>query len=138
MQHEQIEAEEEERVREFQGLPVDDLPVDATRGDNAAPAAPVVRGGGASTPETGATAQAVFAEQRQPVPVDLNSEEHARAERAAFAKAQAAKFSKDVREAKSRGEWGGDNFGKPKDLADRLRRNVPYKYKLKKSWFGEF
>lgn len=108
MAHEQIEAEEEDRVREFQGLPTEeedivrpDLP---TPEDHAAAAANdvphqqvlggagVVGGQKASSPMAGGAAGAT-------------AEETARLERAAFAKAQAAKFGKDVKEAGKRGEW---------------------------------
>ncbi|GJN87456.1 hypothetical protein Rhopal_000405-T1 [Rhodotorula paludigena] len=72
-------------------------------------------------------------------------EERARRERAEFARLQAAKFSRDVREAGERGAWNADdankaqiNFARPKDAVDRLRRNIPYKYKVRTSWFGEF
>lgn len=59
-------------------------------------------------------------------------QERIRRERAQFARQQAAKFSQDAREARKRGEWGTGNadFGRPKDAADRLRRNIPYKYKV--------
>ncbi|GAA5898395.1 hypothetical protein JCM8208_006970 [Rhodotorula glutinis] len=75
-------------------------------------------------------------------------QERTRRERAEAARAQAAKFARDVREASARGQYAGAeaggakgeqvNFGRPKDAADRLRRNVPYKYKVRNSWFGEF
>lgn len=65
-------------------------------------------------------------------------QERARRERAQFARQQAAKFSQDAREARQRGEWGTGqaDFARPKDAADRLRRNIPYKYKVRTSWFG--
>ncbi|GAA5884712.1 hypothetical protein JCM6882_005363 [Rhodosporidiobolus microsporus] len=71
-------------------------------------------------------------------------EEKARQSRAAAARAQAEKFGKNAREAAKRGGWGeavdaaGRMFASPKDAADKLRRNVPFKYKMRKSWFGEF
>ncbi|SCV67869.1 BQ2448_5480 [Microbotryum intermedium] len=70
-------------------------------------------------------------------------EEKKRRERADFARAQAQKFGRDAKEAGRRGEWGtageeGSQFAGPKDGADRLRKNVPYKFKMKKSFWGEF
>ncbi|GAA6051985.1 hypothetical protein JCM3770_002997 [Rhodotorula araucariae] len=72
-------------------------------------------------------------------------QERARRERAEAARAQAAKFARDLKEAGARGAWAADengkeqiNFGRPKDAADRLRKNIPYKYKVRSSWFGEF
>lgn len=60
-------------------------------------------------------------------------QERVRRERAQFARQQAAKFSRDAREARNRGEWGTGNadFARPKDAADRLRSNVPYKFKVR-------
>ncbi|GAA5855468.1 hypothetical protein JCM8547_007844 [Rhodosporidiobolus lusitaniae] len=69
------------------------------------------------------------------------AEEKARQERAAAARAQADKFAKNRAEASKRGAWGEDEsmiFAKPKDAADRMRSNIPYKFRLKKSWWGEF
>ncbi|GAA5967392.1 hypothetical protein JCM11641_000532 [Rhodosporidiobolus odoratus] len=71
----------------------------------------------------------------------LAAEEKARQERAAAARAQAEKFSKNAQEAQKRGGWGQKDdmlFARPKDLADKLRSNIPYKFRMKKSWFGEF
>ena len=97
MQHEAIEAEEEERVREFQGLPVDSEEGSHPEGvpGSSAPQQQQVIGGDAAGGEQKAGRS----------PEALESEEAARAERAAFAKAQAAKFGKDVKEASKRGEW---------------------------------
>ncbi|CAH7683446.1 hypothetical protein BY996DRAFT_6757224 [Phakopsora pachyrhizi] len=51
-------------------------------------------------------------------------------------KAKAQKYSPAADEAKRRGDW--DGFKRPLDQADRLRKNVPYKYKIRKSFWGEF
>lgn len=66
--------------------------------------------------------------------------EAARAGRVAAARSQAAKYANVKEEADRRGEWGqdGKGFRRAKDSADRLRLNVPYKYKVKKSFWGEF
>lgn len=131
MAHEQIEAEEEERVREFQGLPVD--------GDEGAPPTPAAAAAAAAAVgggDAGESPQRVFVDDsgaakspvRSPQVGDaVSAEETARQERAAYARAQAAKFSKDAREASQRGEWGadGDAFKRPKDAADRLRKAIP-------------
>ncbi|KAK4051826.1 hypothetical protein OIV83_002531 [Microbotryomycetes sp. JL201] len=68
----------------------------------------------------------------------IKQEELKMQERRDFAYKQAAKFSERSKEAKQRGEWGSNSFARPKDAADKLRRNVPYKFKMKKSWWGEF
>jgi hypothetical protein len=136
MAHEQIEAEEEERVREFQGLPSEDeVPTGSI-----SPSSPV--GGDSASGEQqkvlGDVKEAVspFSSPRVPPGVAnvaaAVADEAARLERAVFAKAQAAKFGKDVKEAGRRGEWGTDSFARPKDAADRLRKNVPSKYKVRR------
>lgn len=50
-------------------------------------------------------------------------------ERAAFARDQAARFDAAARDAQNRGQW--TSFAKPRDDIDRLRKSVPYKYKVK-------
>lgn len=119
-QHEHIEAIEEARVREFQGLPAE--------GDDSA--AQVVLGGeGAPTVES-------------PVgsPRIVSDEEKARGDRMAYAIAQAKRFGHETNEANKRGDWGteGVGFRRPRDSADRLRRGVPYKFKASRKLFGEF
>ncbi|KAF8313994.1 hypothetical protein DL93DRAFT_2080450 [Clavulina sp. PMI_390] len=44
-----------------------------------------------------------------------------------------------VKEASMKGEWGtGDGgYKRPKSYADKLRKNVPYKYKFRRNW-GDF
>lgn len=114
MQHEQIEAEEEERVREFQGISDEEqqrqIPQEGElnvgpRGqaqavfdsanaapgavrDAAAPAAPLGQG-----------------RQRSAADIAAAAAEEAMQKRKEYALAQAAKFGKDVNEAKQRGDW---------------------------------
>ncbi|KAL8286537.1 hypothetical protein RQP46_004554 [Phenoliferia psychrophenolica] len=134
MAHEKIEADEEEKVREFQGLPADGstpTPPEVSTPDSPDSPQKVLQ---AQTPPSTSSPQVVAEQQRQ------TAEEVARQERATYARAQAAKFGKDAREASQRGEWGadGDAFKRPKDAADRLRKAIPYKYRTKKSFWGEF
>lgn len=118
MNHAKLEDEEDDKVRAYQGLPAE---------DGSDPLL-VVQG----TPETPAT----------PGAGSPTSEETKRQERADYARAQALKFGKSSQEARRRGEWGSGatgGFARPRDMADRLRKDVPYKFKVKKSsWFGEF
>ncbi|EGG11472.1 uncharacterized protein MELLADRAFT_115270 [Melampsora larici-populina 98AG31] len=67
-------------------------------------------------------------------------EEEERAKRVEAARQQALKYGDLRGEAERRGDWGKDGLGlrRPKDKADRLRKNVPYKYKIRKSFWGEF
>ncbi|MBW0524145.1 hypothetical protein O181_063860 [Austropuccinia psidii MF-1] len=84
----------------------------------------------------------------QGLPPDANTQEYKR-QRASHAaldeerrlrleaiRIRADKYSTIHDEAKRRGNWAG--FKRPVDQADRLRRNVPYKYKIRKSFWGEF
>lgn len=66
----------------------------------------------------------------------VSREESARMIRAEIARAQAVKFGKEAREASRRGEWKNDEFDTPKDAADRLRKSIPYKFKIRKSWYS--
>lgn len=54
-------------------------------------------------------------------------------ERLAAVRSQAARFAGVQSEAARRGEWGkgGTAFRRPRDQADRLRKNVPYKVRLR-------
>ncbi|GAA95796.1 hypothetical protein E5Q_02453 [Mixia osmundae IAM 14324] len=70
---------------------------------------------------------------------NAKSGESARRLRAQAADRQIQKLASDVKEASKRGAYAADGrFGKPRDAADRMRRNIPYKYRLKSSWFGDF
>jgi len=164
MSHEAIEAQEEERIAEFTGqatvidedtpiMPEGGVPesqllfdaVDHTPGAVDAQS-PELQGtdhvGGKDEPAVPVAGQAqaarhiveVVEDGRTPAKV---AEDQAREDRRAFAEAQAKKFGKNAREASSRGEWGENSFARPRDAADRLRKAVPYKYKVRKSWFGE-
>ncbi|GAA6022199.1 hypothetical protein JCM11491_002430 [Sporobolomyces phaffii] len=168
MSHEQIEAEEEEKVAVFTGdepdIPADekvtaedvqqhifnelnglaDEPSEAEKESERELEEHIGggrdgQGGDSSAVNAKGTAGSwknVYAEDERRV----SPEEQARRDRAEFAKQQAAKFGKDVKEASRRGEWGSGEsaFERPRDAADRLRKNIPYKYKVKKSWWGEF
>ncbi|KDE03257.1 hypothetical protein MVLG_06251 [Microbotryum lychnidis-dioicae p1A1 Lamole] len=99
--------------------------------------------GEASTGEKPIAVEGSAKNKQDADPNEASPEEKKRRERAEFARAQAQKFGRDVKEAGRRGEWGtagdeGGQFRRPKDGADRLRKNVPYKFKMKKSFWGEF
>lgn len=165
MAHEAIEAQEEERIAEFTGqaavideetpiMPEGGVPesqilfdgVDHTPGAVDAQS-PELQGtdhvGGKDEPASPPAGQAQAARHIVEIVEDSRpaakvAEEKAREERRAFAEAQAKKFGRSVREAGKRGQWGEESFARPKDAADRLRKSVPYKFKMKKSWWGEF
>ncbi|GAA5935887.1 nucleobindin SSP120 [Sporobolomyces koalae] len=162
MSHEQIEAEEEEKVAIFTGeepdIPADervtaedvqqhifnelnglsDEPTDAEKESQRELDENV--GSTATDPSARPDSSRPWTTVPPKPRGTVSAEEQARQERASFARQQAAKFGKDVKEASRRGDWGtGESaFERPRDAADRLRKNIPYKYKVKKSWWGEF
>ncbi|GAA5962411.1 hypothetical protein JCM3765_004285 [Sporobolomyces pararoseus] len=163
MSHEQIEAEEEEKVAVFTGeepdIPVDEkvtaedvqqhifnelngLPDEPTEADKESQREleEHVGGGHVGSSGGGRAAPSKWTSIPAEAQGTVSAEEQARRDRAEFARQQAAKFGKDVKEASRRGEWGTgeSSFERPRDAADRLRKNIPYKYKVKKSWWGEF
>lgn len=73
-------------------------------------------------------------------PPQLSKEEEARQARAKAAKEQAARLKEASKEAAARGAWGdsGEGFKKPRDKADRLRDRIPYKYRVRSSFWGDF
>lgn len=128
MDHAHIEEVEEERVREFQGLPPEDEPQDDPHMSRRA------------KDEAIAARLAIQAQAAAQIALP-SSDELARQARAEYAKAQAIKFSRASAEAKARGAWGSEEggFARPRDSADRLRANIPRKFKLKSSsWWGDF
>lgn len=126
MDHAHIEEVEEERVREFQGLPIEDEPQDDPHMSRRA------------KDEALAARLAIQAAKIE----FASADELARQARAEYAKAQAIKFGRASAEAKARGAWGSEEggfMGRPRDQADRLRANIPRKFKLKSSsWWGDF
>lgn len=70
--------------------------------------------------------QTVFFKQQQAQHAEAEAE---RLRRIEAARHQAEKYGQLRGEAERRGDWGKDGMGlrRPKDQADRLRKNVPYK-----------
>ncbi|GAA5880470.1 hypothetical protein JCM16303_005393 [Sporobolomyces ruberrimus] len=165
MSHEQIEAEEDEKVAVFTGeepdIPSDervtpeevqqhifnelnglsDEPSEVEKESQRELEEHVGGGGGGVGEKKGSeTKLSPWTSVPPKAQGTVSAEEQARRDRAEFARQQAAKFGKDVKEAGRRGDWGSGEsaFERPRDAADRLRKNIPYKYKVKKSWWGEF
>jgi len=165
MSHEQIEAEEDEKVALFTGeepdIPTDekvtaeevqqhifnelnglsDEPSEIEKESQRELEEHVGHGeggGGGGSAKVGSKAKGWTSVYPAEPSSSVSAEEQARLDRAEFAREQAAKFGKNVKEAGRRGEWGNGEsaFERPRDMADRLRKNIPYKYKLKQSWFG--
>jgi len=128
--HEDIEIEEENRERKFQGLP----PLD----ENGNPPAEEV----AEAAEAEAEAEAELPQQEggQQVLQEGAAEEKKpsgpRFDRNRKEPPVTEKFKGAAQEAAGQGHWGeGEGgFKSPRTPADRLRRNLPYKYKFRRSW----
>jgi hypothetical protein len=151
--HEDIERAEEDRARKAQGLPPTDpnRPLDeqTEQPDHDEKEAALFEKERAQALAANGMEQQVFAAAAGKAASDLNNddddsnvspEEKARMARSRAAKEQARKLNDQSRQAAERGAWGekGEGFKKPKDNVDRLREKIPYKYRVRSSFFGEF
>lgn len=125
--HEDIEREEEDRARKAQGLP----PTDPNRPLDDQTEQP---------DHDEIEARMAARQQGQQVFSAGESEEAARQARAQAARQQTERLNELKKEAETRGGWGdnGEGFKKPKDKVDRLRANVPYKFRRRSSLWGDF
>lgn len=139
--HEAIEREEEDRARKAQGLPPTDpnIPLDdqTAQPDHDEIEARLREKEAASGDTNGSGAQQVFQAAAASQP---SAEEDARQARAKASKEQASRLKEASKEAAARGAWGenGEGFKKPKDKVDRLRDRIPYKYRVRSSFWGDF
>ncbi|KDQ15545.1 hypothetical protein BOTBODRAFT_31440 [Botryobasidium botryosum FD-172 SS1] len=129
-QHEAIEREEENKEREFQGLP----PLSEDDESSAHHSH--------DEPESGSESNAEGAPEVTDTP-PAQAQAGARPQRF-FGSMRASedpqtKYEGAKEEATTKPEWGQGNegFQRPKTPAEKLRRNVPYKYKFRRSW-GDF
>jgi len=162
--HEKIEAEEEARERRFQGLAADEpLNPHEHDHDHPAPAASseVVRDPTDQTPQGHGQPQIPGAQSLAP---EATPAEHPHDDQKAFgvpdstlAEAPAhpkvtvnretppemqppeVRYGKAAAEGRSKSEWGQgeDGYKRPKTPADKMRKNLPYKYKFRRNW-GDF
>jgi len=135
--HERIELEEENKERAYQGLkPLDKLPE-----DDAVPDAPESK-----TPlEEAAEDAAAAADPNHITPMDGQGHVVPELDRPnpRYTRqpkpAEGVDVLKAAEEAKSQPGYGEgpDGYKRPKSTNDKLRRNLPYKYKFRRSW-GDF
>lgn len=111
MKHQQIEDEEDAKVLEFQGLDAHGRPLPLMSGQQQ-----VLNAGDSAPLDSSAKL----------------TDEETRQARSAAARVQADKFSTAARD---RGEWGADGF-RARDEVDRVRKSVPYKFRMKGSSGG--
>lgn len=153
--HEDIEREEEDKSRKAQGLPPTDpnKPLDeqTEQPDHDEKEALLFEKQRAANFANNGLEQQIFdaaassgqQQQRSTQEKDdegLSNEEKARKKRSRESQEQSRKLKEQSRQAAERGAWGekGEGFKKPKDKIDRLRDKIPYKYRVRSSFFGEF
>ncbi|KAF8522820.1 precursor to secretory protein Ssp120 [Gautieria morchelliformis] len=147
--HEQIEAEEEARERRFQGLPADtpsnpsahdhDHPAPPDAAD--APSEPQIPGAESLAPDASMAAHPHDDQHAFGVPEPPLSEPPKLPIRETPPEKQPpeVKYGKAAAEGRSKSEWGQgeDGYKRPKTPADKMRKNLPYKYKFRRNW-GDF
>lgn len=144
--HEEIERAEEDKVRKAQGLPPTDpnRPLDeqTEQPDHDEKEAALFERERARALAGNGLEQQVFQASSSDGSDSskLSDEEKARIERSREANEQSRKLKEQSKKAAERGAWGekGEGFRKPKDKIDRLREKIPYKYRVRSSFFGEF
>ncbi|KZT56086.1 hypothetical protein CALCODRAFT_497775 [Calocera cornea HHB12733] len=140
MNHEAIEIEEENRERKFQGLPPLDEngnppPEEVAEREAAAAAAAANEGVGEAEAEAEGKEDVPQQEGGQQVLAEGGSGGK-RFERGKKEPPASEKFKGAAEAAAEKGHWGeGEGgFKPPRTPAERLRRNLPYKYKFRRSW----
>ncbi|GJJ13161.1 hypothetical protein Clacol_007412 [Clathrus columnatus] len=137
--HEKIEADEDARERKFQGIP-EDQPLNSAHDHEHADtpqSKPEAPGGESLAPEMSQAPhphddQQVFEadEKHFPIPQRETPPEKLPPE---------VKFQKAALEGRNKDEWGQgtEGYSRPRTAADKMRKNLPYKYKFRRSW-GDF
>ncbi|EIM92397.1 uncharacterized protein STEHIDRAFT_164684 [Stereum hirsutum FP-91666 SS1] len=132
--HEKIEIQEAEREAKFQGISVEEALAqhEPPPEDPNAPApesitndsANVVAEGGDVAQEPVAAASKKIQVQREPSPDEVDP---------------AIRFREAKAESEKHGEWGSGDSGYkfPSSPSEKMRKNLPYKYKFRRSW-GDF
>ncbi|KAK7464485.1 hypothetical protein VKT23_006655 [Stygiomarasmius scandens] len=137
-QHEQIEREEAEREAKYQGISVEEVLESYEHaehaGENAAPQ------DGSQQPMAAEHPHAEQVEGAAP-PSEPSTAPNPRVTRVAPPEKQdpAVRFRNAKAEAEAKGAWGlgDDGYAPPVNPGDRMRKNLPYKYKFRRSW-GDF
>ncbi|KAL0061505.1 hypothetical protein AAF712_011648 [Marasmius tenuissimus] len=142
-QHEAIERKEAEREAKYQGISVEEVikqheEAEAEHEHEAAPA-----GGKEEIPQQQVAGDHPHAEQveEQKGPEEPSTAPNPRVTRVAPPEKQdpAVRFRNAKAEAERKGEWGSGEAGyqRPVKAEDKMRKNLPYKYKFRRSW-GDF
>ncbi|KAG7099901.1 hypothetical protein E1B28_001701 [Marasmius oreades] len=135
-QHEAIERKEVEREARFQGITVEE----ALEQHQEHPNEPIQD---ASQSDKDQIPEHPHAEQVEPDlgPQEPSTAPNPRVTRVTPPEKQdpAVRFRNAKAEAESKGDWGAGDAGyqRPIKAEDKMRRNLPYKYKFRRSW-GDF
>lgn len=146
--HEAIEEEENRRERKFTGLSEDEMTPNkassesnARSPENAEPENPI---GAPNTPDSNQTTPALA--QDIPVGDQQTLQQAMSAAKPKYTREvppeemePAEKYAGELKDRESLPEWGKgkEGYKRPKTPADRMRRNLPYKYKFRRNW-GDF
>ncbi|KAF8510421.1 precursor to secretory protein Ssp120 [Hysterangium stoloniferum] len=142
--HDKIEAEEEARERKFQGILEGesqghdhDHPPPAPADPSSPPADPPIPGVESAAPHA-SPADHPHDDQKafgipEPPPVLPQREVHPEM------RPPEEKYGEAAAEGRRKDEWGQgqDGYKRPRTAADKMRRNLPYKYKFRRNW-GDF
>jgi len=133
-QHESIEAEENRREREFTGLSEEEMAQMQQQHDHA------------PSPDKQADSSDA-ANQTEPQPeVDIPGQQVLPAHKPKFTREvppeeqePEERFADALKNREQQPKWGEgkDGYKRPKTPADKMRRNLPYKYKFRRNW-GDF
>ncbi|KAG6874375.1 hypothetical protein C0995_015111 [Termitomyces sp. Mi166 len=130
--HERIEREEAEREAKFQGISVEEVLEDHQHIDS--PPQTVASENNNSDPASshphGEQVEAVPPVQEPPIPKVTRVPPPEKQD-------PSVRFKDAPAEAKRRGDWGEGGYRAPTEPSDRLRKNLPYKYKFRRNW-GDF
>ncbi|KAF5368592.1 hypothetical protein D9758_002396 [Tetrapyrgos nigripes] len=140
-QHEKIERQEAEKEAAYQGISVEEVLKAYEEAERAAEQA--AQDGSGSQQQPMGDAEHPHAEQveGQEPPSESASAPNVRVTRVTPPEKQdpAVRFRNAKAEAEAKGAWGvgEDGYAPPVNPGDRMRKNLPYKYKFRRSW-GDF
>jgi len=138
-QHESIEAEENRRERKFTGLSEEELAQMQHQHDQASP-------DDSSLDKQPDSSETPVSNQTVPGAEDLSGQQILAASKPKFTREvppeeqePAERYADALKERENQPEWGKgkEGYKRPKTPADKMRRNLPYKYKFRRNW-GDF
>ncbi|KAG8967963.1 hypothetical protein FRC03_008984 [Tulasnella sp. 419] len=139
--HEKIELEEENKERRFQGLPeIDKLPDDHDSPQAVQERTPLEEAQEAAARAAADPNHITPMDGKGnivPDPLDLPNPRYTRVPNRAADSADLRQAARDMASKDPGYGEGPDGYKRPKNSNEKLRRNLPYKYKFRRSW-GDF